>query len=174
MCLPLLIVGTLHWSVSTYNLIMLSTGLFCTLPCIYLMFYTLKDTTIYYISLPSVLAFALLQAIQIIWKLCVGSLPVNIFLSVMYGVLFTDVVLIRDIFVGSFLARMVPSRYQSTVDGIRLAVSRLGAVVAMSSSVYVLPYVEIVGTVLICCVVVFAVMLFVRRRTMMNPTVILS
>ena len=98
----------------------------------------------------------------------------NITLAVLYSLLFTDIVLIRDIFVGSFLARMVSSRFQATTDGIRLGVSRLGAIVAMSTAAYALPKIEIVGTVLICAVIVFGVMLFIRRKTMMSPKVIIS
>ena len=173
MCLPMLIISTLQWSLTAYNVIMLGTALFSILPCIYLMFWSLSDKTIYYIALPSVFAYALLQFIQMIWAMKVGSQNLNIFLSVVYSILFTDIVLIRDIFIGSFLARMVSSRVQSTTDSIRIAVSRIGAIAAMSTAAHALPKMEIVGTMLIFVVFVFGVMVFVRRKSLMKPSIII-
>ena len=120
------------------------------------------------------MAYGLIQLVQMVWALEVASTTVNVILAFVYSMMFTVLVLIRDVFVGSFLARMVSSRFQSTVDGIRLVVSRLGAIVAMSSAAYALPKIDIVGTALIGMVIVFAFLLFHRRRTMKNPKVIIS
>ena len=113
------------------------------------------------------------QCIQIMWALNVASRNVNIFLSVLYSVLFAAVVLIRDVFIGSFFARMVSSRVQSSADSIRIAVSRIGAIVAMSSAVYSMQKIEVVGPVVICVVLIIGMLLFIRRNTIKNPSIII-
>ena len=128
----------------------------------------------YYISLPSILAYALLQLVQMIWAMELGSETVNVFLAVVYSMMFTVLVLIRDVFVGSFLAKMVSSRHQSTADSIRNAVSRIGAIVAIMSAPYVLDKIEIVGSVVIVFIVFLALLLFARRKTMKNPVIVIS
>ena len=173
MILPILIVSILQWSRLAYNLIILGTGLFGILPSIFLMFVKLKDKTIYYIALPSILAYGFLQLVQMLWATKIAPRNVNIALSVIYSVLFTDIVIIRDVFVGSFLARMVSSRIQSTSDSIRLSMSRAGAIVGMSSAAYIVPNIEIIGSVLIGIVLVFGALLFARRKTMSNPCIII-
>ena len=174
MTCPIIVTTYLHWSHTAYDVIKFGTSVFSLLPCLYLVFRTIGDHTMYCIALPSVLAYALLQLVQMVWVMDLGSEKLNIFLAVVYSVMFTVLVLIRDVFVGSFLAKMVSSRHQSSADSIRIAVSRVGAIFAMLSAPYALEQIEVVGWVLISFIVLFALLLFARRKTLKNPTVIIN
>lgn len=174
MCLPVLIIDRLNWSVTVFNIIQLATGVTSIIPLLILMCKTIKDETIFYTSVVTIFAYALLQIIQIIWAKIELSVTVNMFLAVVYPVLFSVVVLIRDVFLGSFLARMVSSKCQALTDSVRVAISRLGAVAAMSSSVYALEKIEIIGTVYVLVITVFGVLLIVRRATIRQPKVVIS
>ena len=173
MCLPILIINKLEWSVTAYNAIMLSTGLVAIFPCIFLIFKTISDKYIFCISAVSISAFGLLQIIQMVWAFKCGNAVTNIVLGVIYGLLFADIVIIRDVFVGSFLSKMVTSRHQALADSIRIVVSRMGAIVAMCSAVYALGKIEIVGSVYIGLVVILQILLILRRRTIKHPSIII-
>ena len=173
MSLPILLVTTLGWSKTSYNFVVLGSCLFSLFPLLFIMFRTPRDETIYYIALPSLLGYALLQLIPMIWAMKIASPTLDTFLAVPYGIFFTALMFLREVFVGSFLARMVASRFQSLTDSIRLFMARTGAIIATSTAVYVVPNIEIMGGMMVGLMLVLFVLLLSRRSTMIAPTTII-
>ena len=173
MCLPILVINILKWSIEAYNGIMLGTAIFSILPCILLAFKTISDRNLFYFSIVSVFMYSILQIIQIIWAINVSNMTFNIVLSVLYCFLFADVMIIKNLFLSGFLAKMVSSRHQALTDSIRVAISRIGSIVALTSAPYALERIEIIGVAYICIISTFGFLLLLRRKTISHPHVII-
>ena len=173
MCLPILVVGTLKWSIKALNIILLAAALVAILPGIIFTFRIISDRTIFYLSFVTFLAYGIIQVIQMLWAINNSNMTFNIFLSALYCLLFAGIVIIRDAFLCGFLAKMVSSRFQSLTDGIRVVISRVGAIAALSSAPYALEKIEIIGVVYICIILTFGCLLIFRQKTMSQPRIII-
>lgn len=174
MCLPILVIDFLKWSVTSFDAIFLATGLICVLPCLVLMLKTFSDPTVFYISVGSIFGYALLQLIEILFTLYNQNFAFNIALCVFYCVFYANSMIIKDVLLGGFLAKMVCSQYQALSDSIRLAFSRLGDIAALMTAPYALQRIDVVGSVYITVILFFVFILMLRKGTLKNPVIIIT
>ena len=70
-------------------------------------------------------------------------------------------------------ARMVSTYYQSSVDGIRLSLFKIGAVIALLTSTHALIIIDSIGVVYIIIQEIIGLFIIARHETLMNPQVII-
>ena len=174
MCLPIIIMDILKWSVTSFNAIFLCTGIICVIPCLVLICKTFTDPVVFYISVLSIFGYALLQLIEILFTLHKQNFTFNVILCVLYCVFYANSMIIKDVLLGGFLAKMVCSQYQSLSDSIRVAFSRVGDIAALMSAPYALQKIDVVGSVYISIILVFIVLLILRKRTLRHPNIIIT
>ena len=174
MLFPIIISEKLHWSLTTYNIIMIAETVCVMVPCVYLMFRTLDDKTIFYISSPCLLVYALLVLAQMVWSMQIASKQVDTALGVLFSMGFGVLLLVRDVFVRNFLAKMVASRHQSSVDSVRNAVAKIGSAIATLAAPYAVNSMMIVGSTLMSFIVLYAFLVCSRGKTLKSPAVIIK
>ena len=174
MCIPILVIDILKWSVMALNIITLSSGVASILPCFILMVKKFSDHHVFYASVLSVFAYALIQLIQIMLSVYNTNFTINIILTTFYCLLFANVMVIKDVFLGSFLAKMVSSIHQSLTDSVRVFISRLGAITAVMVAPFALEKIEIIGWIYICIILTYVFLMLLRRNTLKCPNVIIK
>lgn len=174
MIAPMIIVDELKWPVSALNGILLGEALASMLPCSVFAFKKFTDRQMFYIAVISIFSYSFIALFQIIFvKLSRGYFELNIVMFVIYCLLFANVMVIKDVFLGVSLVKMVSSKYQSLGDSIRTFSSRIGSLLALMTSPYILDRIEIINSFYIAIILMFGVLLVLRRRTLKSPTVII-
>lgn len=173
MVIPIIVIDILNWSMIELNIITMGTGLASIIPCLVLLVRKFSDAHVFYASVFSVFVYAIIQFIQILLTIYSSDATINVVLVVIYCLLFANVMIIKDVFLGCFLAQMVSSIHQSLTDSIRQFVSRIGAVTAVMVAPFALEKVEIIGWIYIFVILLFTVLLMLRRKTLKSPNVII-
>ena len=172
-CIPIIVVDILKWPVSALNYILLSVGLCSILPCFILIWKTFTDIQVFYMSLVSICAYGVVQVIQIVFVFYSRNFIINVVLSVVFCLLFSNVMIIKDVFLRGFLAKMISSKYQSLGDSVRLTASRIGSITALLSAPFALEQIDIIGWIYIGALLFLGILLLVRRKTLGNPKIII-
>ena len=124
-------------------------------------------------SVIGVFSFAIVQLIVIILKVYNEYLVLNVLLMIVACILQASVMLVEDVFIGVFVAKLVSSKYQSIADSIRVFANMLGLITAIISGPLIFNYIEIVGAIFICINLVMVALLLARRKTLADPTCII-
>ena len=168
-CIPIIVVNILKWPVSALNYILLSVGLCSILPCFILIWKTFTDIQVFYMSIVSICAYGVVQVIQIVFVFYSRNFIINVVLSVVYCLLFSNVMIIKDVFLRGFLAKMITSKYQSLGDSARFTASCIGSVLALLSAPFALERFDIIGWIYIGVILFLGILLLGRRKTIGNP-----
>ena len=174
MWLPMAVTTTLKWSMNSLNWIVLGTGVCSILPCLFLIFKKLTDRHVFWISTVCVGLLACLTSVYITLGFYNSNYTLNVVLWVIYAICFSNVMIIKDIFLGGFLAKMFNSKVQALGDSLRLSSQRVGAITALLLSPLLYDYMRYLGFVYIGIVIVLVICMVLRRDTLSNPKVIIT
>ena len=87
----------------------------------------------------------------------------NILLWVVFCLCYSNIMILKDIFLGGFLAKMLCSKVQASGDSLRLSCQRVGAMIALLLSPLLYDYMKLVGGVYIGIVLILLVAMIMRR-----------
>lgn len=173
MWVPMAVLTTLHWSMFSLNAIVLGTGIFSIIPCLVLIFKKFSDRQMFWISTICVGFLACITCIYITLAFYKTTPVINIVLWALYDLLFSNIMIIKDIFLSGFLAKMLSSNIQSMGDSLRLSSQRLGAIAALLLSPTLYAYMKVVGFIYIGIVLILVCLMISRRKTLSNPKVVI-
>ena len=173
MSISIIVIDDLKWPSSALNAIFLGEAVACILPCFILIWKTFTDIQVFYMAVVGILAYSLIQFCQIVLVVYNGNFITNLVLSVVYCLLFSNVTVIKDVFLGGFFAKMISSKYQSLGEGIRLTVCRVGSLTAFLSAPFALKRIDIIGWIYIGIILFLGILLFARRKTLGDPKIII-
>ena len=171
---PLVIFETMKWSLTRMNFILLVLGIVATITFLLLVLKTPSGKIMFYFVLCSVFANAVIEAIYIALSIYHKNVVFDVTMWVMYVFCFSMTVIMDDLFLVLFLSKMVSSRYQTSSEGIRRSMTRLGALFALSSSPFLFRWLEAVCSVYIGIIFIMLCLLVIRRKTISNPTIIIT
>ena len=173
MCIPIIVIDDLKWPVSALNAILLGEAVTSLFPCFILIWKTFTDIQVFYMAVVGIFAYSLIQFCQIVLVVYNGNFIANLVVSVVYCLLFSNVMVIKDVFLGGFLAKMISSKYQSRGDSVRLTVCRVGSLTAFLSAPFALKRIDIIGWIYIGIILFLGILLFARRKTLGDPKIII-
>ena len=171
--LPMLIIDVLKWPVVALNGVLFASASCIAAPIIILSFLRISDAKIFMLAVIVVFSYVVVQLIVIRLKVYNEYLVLNVLLMIVACILQANVMLVEDVFIGVFLAKLVSSKYQSLADSIRVFASMLGLITAIISGPLLFNYIEIVGTIFICITLVMVALLLARRKKLADPTCII-
>ena len=88
--------------------------------------------------------------------------------------MYTILVVGDEVFITGALAQMVSSKYQTYIDGIRLAFYRMGAVVGFAVSTLEYQRMDITSGLHLFIILVSIIILLTRSSVMKNPKIVIS
>ena len=171
--IPLLVIDNLKWSLTAMNGIMLGSGCASGIILLMIVYKPLSDKSIFRLSVIASCALGVLELLFTTIKFYHSSMVFNVFVWVIFAVFNALALTIEEIFLIECMARMVSARIQTTVESIRLSFSRIGALLALLTSAYLLQWIEIVGSLFAGLAFLGAIMLIVRRKTLREPKIII-
>jgi len=98
----------------------------------------------------------------------------NIVLWVFYGIIFSIMVVMEEIFLIGTMARMTHSTVQAFTESIRLGFSRMGALTALLTAAVTFDYLEYVTLVVMVLSVLGFLLLVWRRKSFIYPKVMVK
>ena len=128
----------------------------------------------FYFVLCSVFAKAVLEAVYIALSIYHKNIVFDIVMWMIYVFCFSMTVIMEDLFLVLYLSKMVSSKYQTSSEGIRRSMTRLGALLALSSSPFLFRWLEAVCSIYIGIIFIMLCLLVIRRKTISNPTIIIT
>ena len=172
--LPIMVVDKLHWSINTVGIIHIGIGIFSLILCIFFMCYPISNKFLFCIAVLALPAVVMVQLIFTVMFHYNKNFILNIFLWIIFCTMYIFIAAVEEVFLVSTLARMVSSKYQVFADGFRLTLFRMGGVVAFSTSPLIFDKMDIVSYIHISVIMVFLVILIIRRESFKHPTIVIS
>lgn len=169
MWLPLIILDTLKWKLFELNIVIFGTGITCVLACFFLIRFPFSSKYSYIIAVICLLCFAVMIGTLIVIVRYKSNLIVTVTNWVLFCILFGSQVVIEDVFLVACIAGMVSSRIQTFMDTVRLSASRIGALIALSTSALLYEWMAYVGCAYIFIITLNIFAFSYRRTSLVNP-----
>ena len=169
MWLPLIILDTLKWKLFELNIVIFGTGISCVLACFFLIRFPFSSKYSYIIAVICLLCFAVMIGTLIVIVRYKSNLIVTVTNWVLFCILFGSQVVIEDVFLVACIAGMVSSRIQTFMDTVRLSASRIGALIALSTSALLYEWMAYVGCAYIFIITLNIFAFSYRRTSLVNP-----
>ena len=172
MWLPLLVVETLHLSILELNVCVFGTGATSVVILLLYMFKPLSDTKFFAAVLIGFIGLCIVDVSFIVLKYTQTN-ALNILLGVTYMICFAGAGIIPDVYLTNTLAKLVNSKVQTFVDGIRNSMYSAGALLALSSAAFTFDYLEIFAAVYMALTILCVCLLIMRRKYLLSPKLII-
>ena len=169
MWLPLIILDTLKWKLFELNVVIFGTGITCVLACFFLIRFPFSSKYSFIIAVTCLLCFAVMIGTLIVIVRYKSNLIVSVTNWVLFCILFGSQVIIEDVFLVACIAAMVSSRIQTFMDTVRLSASRIGALIALSTSALLYEWMAYVGCAYIFIITLNIFAFSYRRTSLVNP-----
>lgn len=169
MWLPLIILDTLKWKLFELNVVIFGTGITCVLACFFLIRFPFSSKYSFVIAVTCLLCFAVMIGTLIVIVRYKSNLIVSVTNWVLFCILFGSQVIIEDVFLVASIAAMVSSRIQTFMDTVRLSASRIGALIALSTSALLYEWMAYVGCAYIFIITLNIFAFSYRRTSLVNP-----
>jgi len=171
---PLVVIRLLQWGVLELNIVVFGFGIASVAVLLLLSLCPLSDRRMVYLSWICTLSIAAICAIFLVMKLYRHNNELNIVLWVFYGIIFSIMVVMEEIFLIGTMARMTHSTVQAFTESIRLGFSRMGALTALLTAAVTFDYLEYVTLVVMVLSVLGFLLLVWRRKSFIYPKVMVK
>lgn len=172
--IPIMIIDVLKWPVNALNGIVLASGVTCIGPCVLLMRKKYTDKFLYSVGIVCLVMYALIQLIFFGISVYKSNTIFLIICWSFYCIFIAAATIVKDVIICSFLAKMVTSNVQSSIDSLRLSFSNVGSVLAMITAPFSFMKLEIITLVYLSILTLIILMTLKRRKTLTNPQVVIS
>ena len=165
----IIMIDMLEWTIKEVYILWAYIG-FCTFILLIVLYkYPVSGQKAVYLALFALLVTALMALLIIILCLRIENYWANIALWCVYGLFFSIIDLVEEVFLCTVLTQMVPSSVQSFAEGLRRLFTNIGGIfgVLMSGSMFFAVLYICIG--LIFNFLVCSFMLFIRRIKFLNP-----
>jgi len=169
MCLPLMVIDILHWTILELNIIVFSSGFLGVMAMLYIAKRPFSEKSLYATFLISIFSLIVLMVIFLIIKMYGASNYISIPLWCIWVTLFTLVAVVEETYLTSTFAKMVPSHMQTFAESIRLGCARCGSITALTTSIYLFDY--FTYHTVICSGILLLILftVIVRRKYLQHP-----
>ena len=174
MWLPMLVVNTLQMGVNELTVLVSISAILTIVILLFFTKKTLSDRDMFNLSIVCLIALGVMQFIIVLLKTFHLSYVANMVLLVLWEIMFSMPTLIDDIFTVTFLAKVTSTKFQTFAESFRQCASLAGSMTALLTSAIafdVSEYVCIGGIVLD---VLLVIILIVRRKTFLKPSLIIQ
>ena len=172
--LPMLVIDKMHWIITDLNGIVFGTGSVCTLTFLIFTWKPLSDKNMFILAVISTASCAIIESIFIVLSYYNKRLFLNIIMWCIFVTAFAVLVIMEEVFLVACFAKLVSSRIQTFSESYRRSASRLGALIAFSSSALMFQWILYVGCLYIFIICILVCLLINRRKVLMNPEVIIK
>lgn len=165
----MIMIDMLGWTIIEVYILSAFIG-FCTFILLIVLYkYPVSGQAAVYLALFALLMTAVMAILIIIICLRIENYWGNIALWCVYGLLFSIIDLVEEVFLCTVFTQMVPSSVQSFAESLRRLFTNIGGIfgILMSGSMFFAVLYICIG--LIFNFLVCSFMLFIRRKKFMNP-----
>ena len=171
---PMAFVQFIGWGGFEINLLNFGYGICSICFFIVLTLANPRPKSVLYLTKFTMFEGMLLMSIFLVWKFYPRSFALNVITSVFYCGLFSMTLLMEEVFLVNTLAQLVSTEKQSFAESVRLACSRVGALLSLLLSPLLFEYLEFVCPVNIVILIVLLVWLHSNQDTYINPKIIIT
>uniref|UniRef100_A0A7M5XCX8 Major facilitator superfamily (MFS) profile domain-containing protein n=2 Tax=Clytia hemisphaerica TaxID=252671 RepID=A0A7M5XCX8_9CNID len=170
--LPMTATEYLQYGVTEINYVILGFGACAVVQLIVFTFRPIPQHLLIYFAMFCIFGMMLDYAIFVVLRHFHGNHTVNIVLLAIWDFLAANIIAMEEIFLIVTLATKVGSRVQTTTESIRLACSRTGAILALTSAASAFSWITITCSICISLLFISLIFLIVMHKRLSEERVL--